>query len=80
MYKNRSYEFNEQIYENQNAPQQLINLLTIDEVSGVDQKLSTWLIVVIAVSGVSLLALIIFFIKNHNLKCGYKVYYFIDNL
>ena len=55
--------------KNQNAPQQLIDLLTIDEVSWCGpKKLSTWLIVVIAVSGVSLLALIIFLIKKSQSK------------
>lgn len=55
--------------KNQNAPQQLIDLLTIDEVSWCGpKKLSTWLIVVIAVSGVSLLALIIFLIKKSQAK------------
>ena len=76
-------KFIKEMLKNQGAPKQYIESVKIDEISwcgsnnkcketlkkqDTPKKLSTLLIVVIAVSGVSLLALIIFLIKKSQAK------------
>lgn len=65
----KATKFIKEMLKNQGASKQYIESVKLDEISWCGpKKLSTWLIVVIAVSGVSLLALIIFLIKKSQAK------------